>query len=85
MARKGVGGHRRPAGDAKDDKQPDAQALGGMFQTVVERRPSPRVGNGVCGRSGCSPEAGMDEEEAVGAEAKGAGLTLGSPGVVGVF
>lgn len=61
------------------------QFLGGMFQTVVGRGPSPRVENKVCGGSGCSPEAGVDEEKAAGAEAKGPGLTLGSFSAVGVF
>lgn len=43
------------------------------------------VENEACGGSWCSTEASVDEEEAVGAEAKGPGLTLGSLSMVGVF
>lgn len=52
---------------------------------VVGKGPSPWVENEACGGSQCSTEASVDEEEAVGAEAKGPGLTRGSLSMVGVF
>lgn len=79
------GWSQKAAGDRTMTSSQTLQVLGGMFQTVVGREPSPPVENKVCGGSGCSPEARVDEEAAVGAEAKGPGLTLGSFSAVGVF
>lgn len=80
-----MGGHRSPAGDVNNEKQPDAQGPGQNVPESMGKGPSPWLENEACEGKQCSPEVGVDEEEVMGAEAKCPGLTLGFLSMVGVF